>query len=262
MELTVKKNRVKEKLASGEHVIGTFFHSGSGLIMDAVGLSGMDFVIIDKEHSPIGAETAADLIRAAEAHDLTPFVRIKEISRSSVLKLLDLGAKGLIIPNVNSKEDVEKLIEYGKYKPIGNRGMAMGRGSDFGLNTLPIREHWAYINNETLMIPMCETLGCLNDIEEIAAMEGVDGIFIGPCDLSISLEKPGEFSDPEVVSAFKRIVKACKDNNKFCLIFAPNAELANIFVNQLGFDGVASGIDVNMVLSSYLHLVKDLKNVL
>ena len=103
----MKKNLVKEKLARGEHVIGTFFHSGSGLVMDAIGLSGLDSVIIDKEHSPIAVETAADMIRAAEAHDLTPFVRIKEISRSSVLKLLDLGAKGLIIPNVNSIEDVE-----------------------------------------------------------------------------------------------------------------------------------------------------------
>lgn len=75
--------------------------------MEAIGLSGMDYVIIDKEHAPIAVETAADMIRAAEARDLTPFVRIKEISRSSVLKLLDLGAKGLIVPAVGGIEDVK-----------------------------------------------------------------------------------------------------------------------------------------------------------
>lgn len=254
----MKKNLAREKLKRGEHILGTFFHSGSGLMMDAVGLSGMDYVIIDKEHSPIGVETAADLIRAAEAKDLTPFVRIKEISRSSVLKLLDLGAKGLIVPAVGGVEDVKKLVEYSKYPPMGNRGMAMGRGSDFGLNTLPILEHWALHNQEILLIPMCETTGCLEQIEEITAMEGVDGIFVGPCDLSIALGEPGDFDHPKVQAAFERIVKACRENGKFCLIFAPTPELAGRFI-KMGFHGCASGIDVNLMLSAYLKLVKDTK---
>lgn len=256
----MKKNLVLEKLTRGEPVLGTFFHSGSGLVMDAIGLSGMDYVIIDKEHSPIGVETAADMIRAAEARDLTPFVRIKEISRSSVLKLLDLGAKGLIVPAVGGVEDVKKLVEYSKYPPTGNRGMAMGRGSDFGLNTLPLPEHWEQHNRETLMIPMCETRGCLESIEEITAMDGVDGIFIGPCDLSIALGKPGQFDDPEVNAAFQRVVDACRAHGKFCLIYAPNTALAERFI-KMGFHGCACAIDVNLILSSYLHLVKETKAV-
>lgn len=257
----MQKNKVVEKISRGEHVLGTFFHTGSGLVMDAIGLSGMDYVIIDKEHSPIAVETAADMIRAAEARELTPFVRIKEISRSSVLKLLDLGAKGLIVPAVNGVEDVQKLVEYSKYPPVGNRGMAMGRGVDFGLGTDPdIRKHWQNINRETLLIPMCETRGCLEHIEEIAAMDGVDGIFIGPCDLSIALDEPGDFDAPKVDAAFRRVVDACKKAGKFCLIFAPNAALAERFI-KMGFDGCASGIDVNLVLSAYLKLTKEIKSV-
>ena len=254
----MKKNLVLEKLDRGEPVFGTFFHSGSALIMDAIGLSGMDYVIIDKEHSPIAVETAADMIRAAEAKDLTPFVRIKEISRSSVLKLLDLGAKGLIVPAVGGVEDVKKLVEYSKYPPVGNRGMAMGRGSDFGLDAPPLPEHWALHNRQTLMIPMCETRECLESIEEITAMDGVDGIFIGPCDLSIALGKPGEFDDPEVSAAFERVVKACRANGKFCLIYAPSTALAERFLH-MGFHGCASGIDVNLMLSAYLKLARELK---
>lgn len=256
----MKKNLVLEKLNRGEHVLGTFFHSGSALVMDAIGLSGLDYVIIDKEHSPIGVETAADMIRTAEAKDLTPFVRVKDASRSSILKLLDLGAKGLIVPAVNGAADVEKLVEYSKYPPIGNRGMAMGRGSDFGLGTLPLPEHWVQHNRETLMIPMCETVGFLQDVERIAAMDGVDGVFIGPCDLSVALGKPGEFDDPDVNAAFQRVVDACKAVGKFCLIYAPNAALAERFI-KMGFNGCASAIDVNLILSAYLNLAKEIKAV-
>ena len=119
------KNHVREKLDRGEKVVGTFFHTGSGLAMDAIGLSGMDYVIIDGEHSPIAIETAGDMIRAAEAHDLTAFVRVKEISRSSILKPLDLGAKGLIVPQVGGLADAKQLVEWAKYPSVGNRGMAM-----------------------------------------------------------------------------------------------------------------------------------------
>lgn len=257
------KNNLRDKLDRGEKVVGTFFQSGNGLIMDAVGLSGMDYVIIDLEHSPMEIETAVDLFRAAEAKDLTPIVRVKEISRSSILKHIDAGARGLIVPNVHSVSDVEKLVEWSKYKPVGDRGMAMGRGADFGLGTdSDIYKHWETMNKNTLLIPMCETKGALDNIETIAAMDGVDGIFIGPCDLSISLDKPGQFGDPVVEAAFKRVVKACHDNSKFCLIFAPNAPLADKFANEIGFDGVASGIDVNIALAGYLKLVKEIKAVL
>jgi len=257
----MKKNYVVEKLRKGEKVLGTFFHTASGLAMDAVGLAGLDFVIIDKEHAPIAVETAVDLIRAAEGYNLTPFVRIKEISRSSVLRLLDGGAKGLIVPAVGGTEDVKKLVEYSKYLPIGNRGMAMGRGTDFGLNTLPLEDHWVLMNRESLLIPMCETQGFLNQVEEIAAMAGVDGIFIGPCDLSIALGKPGNFADETVQAAFRRVLAACKANGKFSLIYAPNVTLGKEF-SEMGFDGCASGIDVNLLLSAYLHLVKDFRAVL
>lgn len=259
----MKRNIFLEKLQSGEHAVGTFFHSGSGLVMEAIGLSGMDFVIIDKEHSPIGVETTLDMIRAAECHDLTPFVRIKDISRPSVLKLLDIGAKGLIVPAVEGFADVKKIVEFGKYPPIGNRGMAMGRGVDFGIGTDPdIQKHWNNVNRDALLIPMCETRGCLEQIEEIAALDGVDGIFVGPCDLSIALGKPGQFDDHEVESAFRRVVTACRANNKFSLIFAGNAKLASHFVNDIGFDGIANGIDTSVVLSSYLKIIKETRAVI
>lgn len=250
------ENKLLKKLQNGDPVVGTFFHSGSCLIMEAIGLSGMDFVIIDKEHSPIGPETAADLIRAAEARGLTPIVRAKDASRPSILKMLDLGAKGLIVPALNGVEEVQKLVEYSKYPPVGNRGMAMGRGSDFGLNTLPLTEHWALHNEQTLMLPMCETVGFLENAETIAAMDGVDGIFIGPFDLSIALGMPGQFTEPKVMSAFERIVKACKDNGKICMIFSPNMTLGKLFLEK-GFHGIATGIDVNLMLSSYRKIAEE-----
>lgn len=254
----MKKNFVLEKLQDKKRILGTFFHSGSGLIMDAIGLSGLDFVIIDRELSSFSDEAVGDMIRAAEAKDLTPFVRIPEITRASVQKPLDLGAKGLIVPSVGGVDEVKRLIEYSKYPPVGNRGMAMCRGSDFGMNALPLPEHWQQHNRETLMIPMCETREFFQSIKEIAAMDGVDGIFIGPSDLSVALGKPGEFDDPIIRDAFQHVVNVCKANGKFSLIYAPDIALAERFIG-MGFSGCASAIDVNLMFSSYQQLATGIK---
>lgn len=153
----MKKNPALGKLNQGERIPGTFFHSGGVLVVKIIGLSGMDYMIIGKEHASIAVEIAVDVICAAEVRDLAPFVCTKGIFRSSVLKSLDLGTKGSIVLAVGGIEDVKKLVGYSKYPPIGDQGMATACGSDSGLNMLPLPEYWASHNRKTLMIPICET---------------------------------------------------------------------------------------------------------
>jgi len=255
------ENGLIKKFQNGEKLIGTFFQSGSAPIMEAIGLAGMDFVIIDREHSPIGEETTGDMIRAAELRGLTPIVRARDCSRPSVLTMLDLGAKGLIYPAVNGVEEVKKLVEFSKYPPTGNRGMAMSRGSDFGVGALPIAEHWELHNKQTLLMPMCETLGFLNDVESIAALDGVDGVFIGPFDLSIALGMPGEFMEPKVMSAFERVAKACRDNGKIGMIYTPNIEFGKLLLEK-GFSGFATAVDINIMLSAYSQIVQEFQDII
>ena len=116
------KNMLKEKLAQGVKPLGTFVGTGSAAVVECLGCAGLDFVILDNEHSPIEAETTAELVRAAERRSITPLARVREISRPAILKLLDVGVQGLIIPDVHSAEDVRRIVSYAKYAPVGQRG--------------------------------------------------------------------------------------------------------------------------------------------
>ena len=125
-------NRFTELLNEGRQPLGMFIESCSPYVVEATGQTGLDYIILDNEHSPIDAETSAELIRAAELAGLTPFCRVREISRSSVLKLLDVGAQGLIVPNVKTAEEVKNLVKWAKYAPIGERGFCPSRKDGFG----------------------------------------------------------------------------------------------------------------------------------
>lgn len=240
------ENSLKRKLKQGEKPMGTFFASGSVTIMECLGRTGLDFVVIDNEHAPMEAETTAELIRAAELTGLCPLARVREISRPAVLKLLDVGAQGLIVPNVQSVEDVKKLISYAKYYPVGERGFCPTRKDGWGYDVPgSIPEVMAHFNAETLLIPQCETVGALETIEEIVALDGVDGIFVGPFDLSISMGIPGQFQSEMFQSALTRIISACHDAGKFCLFFAGTKEAVEQGYAR-GFDGMAYGIDTTL----------------
>ena len=205
------KNMLKEKLAQGVKPLGTFVGTGSAAVVECLGCAGLDFVILDNEHSPIEAETTAELVRAAERRSITPLARVREISRPAILKLLDVGVQGLIIPDVHSAEDVRRIVSYAKYAPVGQRGFCPSRKDGWGTD-MPgsVADVMAHFNRETLVIPQCETAEALADIEHIAAMDGVDGIFIGPFDLSISLGMPGAFENERFKAALARISAACR----------------------------------------------------
>jgi len=254
------KNLLKEKILKGKKVIGTFFELGSNTAIECLGISGLDFLIIDTEHGPFETESSMDLIRAAELRNITPFVRIKEISRSSVLRNLDIGAKGLIVPCVETIEQVENLVEWAKYHPIGRRGFFMARSAGYGYDDFAqnVDVYFKICNNETLLIPQCETKGCLENIESIVNIEGVDGIFIGPYDLSIGMGKPAQFGDPEFIEAIARVLKACKDAGKFSFIYTGSKAAAKQYFSD-GFDGVAISMDVSILINAYKSLIKEVK---
>ena len=244
------KNTLREKLINGEKPIGMFIGSGSATVVECLSRTGLDFVVIDNEHSPIEAETSMELIRAAELGGLCPLARVREISRPAVLKLLDVGARGLIVPNVQSVDDVKKLISFAKFAPVGDQGFCPTRKDGWGFDTAEtVRSLMARLNAETLLIPQCETMGALNAIEEIVSLTGVDGIFVGPYDLSIAMGLPGQFDHPDFTAAVDRIVKASHDAGKFCLFFGgtPQAVTAGF---QRGFDGMAYSIDTLLLIKS------------
>lgn len=254
------KNGLKAKMRRGEKILGTFFELGGAATVECLGLAGFHFFIIDTEHGPFDVESALDFVRAAELRKIAPLVRVKDATRSSILKMLDIGAQGLIIPCIRTVDEVQRLVEYGKYYPLGRRGFATTRVASFGFEPgLKNIEDWFdRTNAETLIIPQCETAECLENIEEIAAIEGVDGIFVGPYDLSVALGKPTQFDNPAYIAALSRILKACKDAGKFSFIYSGDeAETKRHFAD--GFDAVAFGMDAMFLVNACRALIGRIK---
>lgn len=242
-------NILKEKLAQGKQPLGTFVGTASPAVVECLGCTGLDFVILDNEHSPVEAETTAAMVRAAELRNVTPLARVREISRPAILKLLDVGVQGLIIPDVRGTEDVRRVVDYAKYAPVGRRGFCPSRKDGWGTDPqCGVLDTMAHFNQETLVIPQCETAEALSDIETIAAMDGVDGIFIGPFDLSISMGMPGDFENPQFRAALARILSACRAAGKPCLIFAGDGAGAAVRFAQ-GYDAVAMGLDATLLIA-------------
>lgn len=252
-------NIVLDKFLIGEKTIGTFSHLHSAVALECLGHAGLDYVVLDLEHSSLTPEGASLLIAVARSAGLTTLVRVDEIARSPVLKMLDAGAQAIIVPRVETMAEVQELVRYAKFTPLGSRGFCPSRDDGWGCAEHAqhgLEEYMQVSNRETLLILQCETLACLANIEKVAAFPGVDGILIGPFDLTIAMGKPAQFEDPEVKAAFARILQACKAEGKLAMIFAGSAQAAREFYQQ-GFDSVAVGLDTVTYLKAYQQIIKD-----
>ncbi len=254
------KNAVKARMLAGERTLGTFFETGSATVAECLGLAGLDYIIIDNEHGPFNPQSTLDFVRAAKLYGLTPFARVPEISREAILRQLDVGVMGLVIPDVRTVAEVEKIVEYGKYLPLGKRGVANSAGSGFWYEDYAQHglEHYFEVSNrETMLLPQCETMECLNSLEEILRVEGIDGIYVGPFDLSAAMGKPGRFDDPELREAIRHIQRVCREAGKLSFIFAANeAAAAEDFA--LGYGSVTLGMDATILVNAAKAHVKAL----
>lgn len=252
------RNLLKEKINNGGKAIGTFLELGSTAMVECLALSGFDYIIIDTEHGPFETESVMEYICAGKGRGMTPLVRTKDASRPAILKNLDAGAMGLVIPNIHSVEDVRQVIRYGKYYPLGERGVAFGRGCGYGMEKeQPIEAYFEECNRETMIIPQCETVGCLEQIEEITALPGVDGIFVGPYDLSTAMGKPGQFSDGEIIAAADRVLNACKAAGKPCFIYADSTSVSREYFEK-GFESVTLSMDTILLIRSMKHIIQEI----
>lgn len=255
------KNALREKFKKREPALGTFFNMGDMSCMECLGYTGLDFVIVDTEHGPFNTETMMDLIRAAESVRLTPVVRIADVSHKEIQRAADCGAEGLIVPCLRTVEEYKKLVALAKYPPLGNRGFIKGRGCGFGNQEWAagtLSEFMENSNEKLLVLPQCETAESLAHIEEIAALPGIDGIFIGPFDLSISMGIPGEFGHPDFKAAVAKIAAAFRREGKPVYIYANNAAETRAYM-AAGMDGIAVSLNSIIFTDAYKKLVADIR---
>lgn len=254
-------NKLKKAVEEKGSAIGTFLGVANPPIIEIMGYSGMDFVIIDTEHGPYDTMPMSDLIQAAESKGMSPVVRVADVTHKEIQRALDNGAEGIIIPCLRSIEDFRKVVDLGKFAPVGNRGFIKGRGSGFGNEpwaTGTLVEYMQNSNEKVLLLPQCETAEALENIEEIVKIDGIDGIFIGPFDLSICMGIPAQFDSPEFQAAMDRILKACKDAGKLCMTFTSNVAEARDYISR-GFDAVANSIDTIVFAQAYKTMTEEIR---
>ena len=210
------ENQVRLRLDQGKNLLGMMHFTGSPMLIEVMASAGMDFVNIDMEHSPIDSELAAHLIRAADAAGITPFVRVPSIDPGLIMKMLNLGAQGIIIPHA-TRADCEAAVSAARYAPAGSRGSCPAiRASRYS------QPDWAgytrSANREVTIIPLLEDKEAIDGIEGILAVDGVDIVFLGPFDYSVALGISGAtFDHPIMAAALDRVVKMAKARNKYVM---------------------------------------------
>ncbi|MDP6549917.1 MAG: aldolase/citrate lyase family protein [Dehalococcoidia bacterium] len=197
------KNALREKLRQGIPVLGAFFKEMSPNMAEMMGVAGLDFIIVDCEHSPMTTETAGEIYRAAELYSVTTLTRIGENNQQSIQRYLDAGSEGVQIPLINTAEAAQAVVDAVKYPPVGKRGMAGPRLAGYGrIGIADFIQQW---NEESLVCIQIETPEGIANCAEIVKVPGIDIVFFGPMDLSVALGYPGQVSHPEVVSVIERL---------------------------------------------------------
>ncbi len=199
----ILKNTTKAKLKAGKAVIGVRLDFTAPYVVESLAGIGFDFVYFDLEHGPSSEESCQDMFRAAELAGLTPIVRVPSSEPGFTARLLDSGAMGIIFPHCNTKQDAEAAVRAVKYPPDGERGAG---GRPLSLSGMPIADYVREANRETLIITMIEEMAALQNLPEILTVEGLDVLWIGRVDLSVSSGIPGKLDDPKIQDAVRRVI--------------------------------------------------------
>ncbi len=221
----MRTNLTKARLKAEETVFGCFLRTTDPTMIDFLGYQPWDFMVFDGEHGTLEPRDCENLVRVAESHDVTPIVRVTTNLPPIILRFMDSGAQGLLVPWVNSAEEAERAVQAVKYYPRGKRGLAGVRAADFG-QRYSLGDYVEQANRETLVVLQVETIEAVEQLPEIVEVEGVDVIFVGPADLSHSLGLPGEINHPRVQEAFQRIVDIVIPAGLALGTLVPNAEAA------------------------------------
>jgi 4-hydroxy-2-oxoheptanedioate aldolase len=198
------ENSLKKKLSSGRNVNGCIIQGALPALAEIAGLTGFDFIFIDAEHGPLSEGDCEALIRAAEVVGVIPLVRVRENNAELILRYMDVGAMGIIIPGVRTREDAEAAVRAVKYYPRGDRGLSATRSSSYG--QVSMKDYVAYANEQTMVIAVAENIDAVDNIEEILAVDGLDAAIVGTTDLAQSLGRPGEGNHPDVKAAYEKFV--------------------------------------------------------
>lgn len=250
-------NSFKHQLAATERIFGVWSMSGSPVLAEALGFAGFDFVVLDMEHAPTDAPRMLASLQAIAGTPTPSVVRLPWNDAIVVKQLLDMGAQTLMFPYVQSAEEARRAVASTRYPPEGIRGVAgMSRATRYG----SVADYLPRAAEELCVIVQLETAAALARLDEIAAVEGVDSIFVGPNDLAADMGHIGKTDHPEVKAAIAQAAARCRKLGRPCGILAADVARANEYLGY-GFTWVATGSDLGLMMAGARRNLDALRNV-
>lgn len=246
------KNPVKE-LMQDRAAIGTFLTLGSPAVSEILADVGYDFVIIDTEHGPLSVESAMAHMQALGKGPCVPLIRVAWNEMALIKRALDIGAYGVVVPMVNTAEEAMRAVAYSKYPPLGTRGFGASRATTYGRD---MKSYLDKANEEVLLFVQVEDIRAVENVEEIVAVPGLDGIFIGPGDLAASMGHMGNWGHPDVKEAIDKAIKAGVDAGLFVGIWADTPAAAKERIAQ-GCRLIAVSLDTIMFIQAASAILRE-----
>lgn len=256
----MKPNTLRQKWAAGQSALNGWLSIPDGFSAEVMGAQGFDSLTIDMQHGPIGYTDALHMLQALSAYDVTPIVRVPWLDPAAIMKAMDAGAYAIICPMINNRQQAEELVSYMRYPPLGSRSFGptrviYGAGSDYASKA----------NEQILCIAMIETSEAMTNLEEIVSTPGLDGVYIGPADLSLGISNgklaPGmDRQEPEMVEAIKKILAAAKSKGIAACLHCGSPEYAAKAIGW-GFDLCTLNSDarfLEIAASDSLKVARDL----
>jgi len=246
---------IKYKMKNKEFVLGTWCDIPSTSVANILAEAGLNFIIIDMEHGPMDFNLAQEMAMAAQCAGCDALIRVPENNESSILRALDCGADGIIVPHVESTQDVEKIIEYSKFAPVGQRGFNPfiragayhNSGSDF----------FEKQNEKVLIGIILEGQGGLDNLEQIVSYPEVDVVYLGAYDLSIALGIPGDVGNAKVIRAMDTAIEKINKKGKAAGVMIHNESDLKVYMNK-GVQFLVYEIDSAVMYSRFRHMKKEL----
>ena len=252
----MRPNKIKKMMKDGKPVINGWLQIPSTVSAEAMAHQGWDSLTIDMQHGLVDYTNALPMLQTISSTEVTPLARVNWNEPGQIMKILDAGSYGIICPMVSNREEAEKFVQACKYPPHGYRSFGPVRGLIYGGS-----DYADHANDELLKFAMIETKESLEKLDEIMSTPGLDGIYIGPADLSLAIgEKPG-FDRPETSKAYSeilRILEHTKKNNIFAGIHNGTPEYALKMIDK-GFNFVTIGADQRAMSSGAKAIVEKMK---
>lgn len=246
---------IKTRLRNGETLLGCWLNLGSSLAAEMIGLAGFDWVLIDLEHGAGTENDALYQLQALEHGTAAAIVRVEICQRQRIQRALDYGAEGIMCPQITKLEEAQLAADSIHYMPEGIRGISkMVRAMNFGID---FDRYYRRIKDDLLCIVQIETTDALSMVDEVAAIDGVDVLFVGPSDLSMAMGIFGQFDHPQFIDALKTTAAAAKRYGKAAGILLYDPEQFGYY-HQLGYRFIASGADAGFINNGSRSLAKRL----